>query len=180
MPDEIDGLLSEATGSTAVVRTGPKKVNYSHMGMVDLIIANPGISQNAIAAHFGYSASWVSQVLSSDAVQDLLASRTAEIVDPALRLTVEENFKAIVRRSQEILLEKLHAPVISDNLVLRAAELGSRALGLGAREQPGSTLNVNLHLEDLGGRLDKLLERKKLAQVVEGEVISQNSQVEAM
>lgn len=141
-----------------------QKVNYSHDGMINLIIANRGITQNALAQHFGYSASWVSQVMSSDAFQAKLLERSAEIEDPTLRATVEENLRGLVTRSMEIIKEKLkgEASTIPDQLAIRTLELSTRALGYGAREQTVAVqVNVDAHLENLGGRLTDLLARKK-------------------
>jgi transcriptional regulator with XRE-family HTH domain len=141
-----------------------QKVNYSHDGMINLIIAHRGISQNQIAQHFGYSASWVSQVMSSDAFQARLAERAAEIEDPTIRATVEEGLKGLITRSMEIIKEKLkgEASAIPDNLAIRTLELSTRALGMGAKApvvQVG--INVENHLDQLGGRLTTLLTRKK-------------------
>src|SRR5450631_61486 len=112
-----------------------QKVNYSHDGMINLIILNRGISQNEIARHFGYSASWVSQVMSSDAFQARLADRAAEIEDPTLKATVEEGFKGLVARSIEIIKAKLagEPETIPDQLALRTMEIAARAAGFGAR-----------------------------------------------
>jgi hypothetical protein len=151
---------------TKVSSPGPLKgkLNYSHKAMIDLILASPGISQNALAAHFGYSASWVSTVMSSDAFQMAFAERANEIIDPSLRLTVEERFKGMVARSMEILMEKLSLPAhqVPDQLALRAFELSSRAAGYGAKAEPVAVqVNVANHLEILGDNLTKLLQRKK-------------------
>ena len=148
------------------------KINYSHDAMINLIIADPGISQNAIAARFGYSATWVSQVMASDAFQARLAERSKELVDPQIRQSVELNFKAMVIRSQELLMEKLRAPaeMVPDQLVLRALELSSRAAGYGAREQvqPAPQISMHVHLEEMSENLTVLLRRKK-GEVIEGE-----------
>jgi hypothetical protein len=144
---------------------GISKVHYTHDAMINCIIADPCISQNELAAHFGYTAGWVSQVIASDSFQSRLAERTSELVDPTIRATVEDRFKGIVLRSLEILREKLDKPShqIPDNLVLRSVELSSRALGYGAREaQPaGPPISMHLHLETLGENLTQLLHRKK-------------------
>lgn len=141
-----------------------QKIGYSHDGMINLIISNRGISQNQIAAHFGYSASWVSQVMSSDAFQARLAERAAEIEDPTIRATVEEGLKGLVSRSMEIIKEKLkgEASAIPDNLAIRTLELSTRALGMGAKAPVINVgVNVENHLENLGGRLTSLLTRKR-------------------
>lgn len=184
----LEGLLAEAKAAEAAVAPvaaaageaegspawpggvgGAKpvvqKLTYSHQAMIDLILANPGISQNAIAERFGYTPSWISQVMSSDAFQAAFAARRAEIVDPALALTVEQNFKALVARSLDILQQKLNRPAneIPDQLALRAFEIGARVAGYGHSDAPPVTARqeVHVHLEQLGSGLVALLQRKK-------------------
>ena len=156
-----------STSSSPPVKPAIQKVAYNHQAMIDMILANPAISQNALAAHFSLTPSWVSQVMVSDAFQSELAKRREEIIDPMLRATVEQNFKALVSRSLDILQQKLNKPAaeIPDQLALRALEIGSRAAGYGIRDQgvaPGVQTDVHIHLEQLGGGLIQLLQRKKL------------------
>lgn len=169
--DILDQLFHEVTGAppAAPSRGAIAKLSYTHDAMVDLIIANPIISQNDLAARFGYSAAWVSQVISSDAFQARLAERTKDLVDPTLRATVEDRFRGLVLRSLEILQHKLNGPAntIPDGLALRSLELSSRALGYGAKVEPKVEINVETHLEVLGSNLEKLLTRKR-AEAVEG------------
>lgn len=118
------------------------KVRYSHKAMVDMIVANPWISQGELATNFGYTEGWVSQVIASDAFQAYLAQRKDELIDPALRATIDERFKGLVARSIEILMRKLDKPdtQISDELALKALEVASRAAGYGAKS---SQVQVN-------------------------------------
>ena len=145
-------------------RQAIQKLRYSHEALIDLMIAQPEMSQNDLAARFGYSASWISQVISSDIFQGKLMERVTEIVDPTLTATVEQRLKGQVLRSMELLREKLDRPAaeVPDNLVLRTLEISSRALGYGAKDtQVNVQVNVEGHLEQLGGRLTELLNRKK-------------------
>jgi hypothetical protein len=158
--------------------TGIQKVKYSHEAMINLLISRQGkISQNELAAVFDRSPSWISQIMSSDAFQARLMERTKELVDPGIVASVEEQLKGQLSRSMEILREKLDRPIadIPDNLVLRTLELSSRALGYGTDNRTTNVqVNVNNHLEDLGGRLTDLLARKKaeVGVVIPGESAS--------
>ena len=114
------------------------RVSYTHDSMIDLIIANPAISQGAIAQHFGYTQAWVSRVFNSDAFQARLAARKTEIVDPQLVLTIDEKLKALASKSLDVVLEKLTV-TNSAEMGLKALEITSKALGYGARQQ---NLNV--------------------------------------
>lgn len=161
----IDAVSVEASAAEDQPKPPIQKVNYSHDGMINLILANRGITQNEIARHFGYSASWVSQVMSSDAFQAKLLERAQEIEDPALKASVEDGLRGLISRSMEILKAKLDAEPdkIPDQLAIRTLELSTRALGYGAREQTVAVqVNVETHLEHLGERLTGLLTRKKL------------------
>lgn len=184
MSADLQAILDQAISETpkpaapqwpSGAARGVQKISYTHDAMIDLIIANPAISQNQLALHFGYSASWVSQVIACDAFQARLAERTKDLVDPTIRATVEDRFKALVLRSLDILREKLDKPseAIADNLALRTLELSSRALGYGARQDPTppAAVNVSVHLENLGGNLVQLL-RKKKAEAEDAEVLS--------
>lgn len=144
------------------------KVSYTHAAMVDMIVANPKISQTELARHFGYTQAWICQIIASDAFQALLAERKDELIDPALRLSIEERFKALVSRSLEILQEKLSAPStqISDTLAIRAAELGARSLGIGHTAPPPAAPPGD-RLLILSDRLVNLLVEKR--EVIHGE-----------
>ncbi len=111
-----------------------KKTRYTHEAMADLILANPAISQNELAAYFGYSPGWVSTVITSDAFQAFLAEKKERIVDPVLRGAVEESFKGLVLRSIEILRKKLDGDV-DGGFALEVMKHSSKALGYGARVQ---------------------------------------------
>jgi len=157
LPPDADALPAQTGGAR------PPKLRYTHEAMVDLIIADPGISQNELAARFGYSASWVSTIMCSDAFQAKLAERRGEIVDPQLRSNFELQLKGLMSRSMEILAAKLEAPpeYIPDQLALRTLELSTKALGYGAREQATVQVNVTNHLDSLGGNLVNLLRQKR-------------------
>jgi transcriptional regulator with XRE-family HTH domain len=164
--DELAEAIAPVVAEREANPQAIQKINYSHDGMINLIICHRGITQNQIAQHFGYSASWVSQVMSSDAFQARLAERAAEIEDPTIRATVEEGLKGLIARSVEIIKEKLKAEPanIPDNLAIRTLELSTRALGMGAKA-PTVVINntqVENHLEVLGGRLTNLLTRKRV------------------
>lgn len=171
MSDPLEDLDREIRGQAPSGRlasgTGIQKVRYSHDAMIDLIIQNPIVSQNELALVFGYTAGWVSQIIASDAFQMRLAERKDELIDPTIRATVELRFRALVIRSQELLLEMLNKPThqIPANLVIKTLEVSSKAAGFGAKPpevQPGEDV-----VERLASRLVSLQRRVRN----EGEVI---------
>lgn len=110
-----------------------QKIRYSHDAMIDMIVHNPWISQGELALNFGYTEGWVSQVIASDAFQARLAERKNELIDPAIRATIEERFKGLVARSIEILMRKLEKTDVSDELALKALEVAGKCAGYGAK-----------------------------------------------
>ena len=137
-----DQLLGELSGTDwkraggAATMGRLKKCSYTHDAMIALILEHPEMDQNELAAHFGYTPGWISNVLASDAFQSRMAARREEIIDPAIKATIEERFRALVIRSLDVLQAKLAAPAVSDNVALRAAELGAKALGIGGNAPP--------------------------------------------
>lgn len=125
----------EGTQSAAVAIA---RVKYSHDAMIDLIIAQPGVKQGEIAKHFGYTQAWVSRIMNSDAFLARLASRKADLVDPALALSIDERLRAVAAKSLDVVLEKLEL-VPTGEFALEAAAMASKALGYGARQ---NNLNV--------------------------------------
>lgn len=126
--------MSEPLESTAFSKNILKKVSYTHDGMIDLILANPAISQIALADHFGVSKQWVSRLLCSDAFQARLAVRKADLVDPSLMMGIEEKFKAMAHKSLDIIFEKLDQTKSVD-MAFKGLTIAQKALGLGARPE---------------------------------------------
>ena len=127
--------MSESLPGTTSAATAIARVSSTHDAMIDLLIANPAITNNALAAHFNYTPAWVSRIKNSDAFQERLAARRTELVDPGLLLTVEEKLSHLAHRGLDILAEKLDGPTsaIPTDTAMRAVELSTRALGYGAR-----------------------------------------------
>lgn len=110
-----------------------EKVRYSHDAMIDVLIAQPMVSQNELAVYFGYTPGWVSQVMAADAFKARLAERKGQLVDPVIAASVNEMLESLARDSIAILKEALHTKRSGD-LAVKALEVSSRALGYGARD----------------------------------------------
>jgi hypothetical protein len=134
------------------------RARYSHQAMADMLIADPTLSQNEIAAYFGRTPTWLSIVINSDAFQSYYAARKAEVLDPELIATVRERFQALTTRSLQVLQEKLMRPAseIPDNLALKAAELGAKSLGIGGNAPPPPPPNPAEYLPAIAERLMRL------------------------
>lgn len=149
--EELRGGSLAAVPSVAPTMGRLKRCSYTHEAMIELIIEHPEYNQNELAAAFGYTPSWISNILASDAFQVKMAQRREEVIDPVLKASIEERFKALAIQSLEVLQRKLAQPTVSDTVALRAAELGARALGIGAHAPPPAAPQTD--------RLEKLAER---------------------
>lgn len=173
--DASPSLLGELLGESpkpAVATNLQRRLRYTHEAMIDQIIACPGITQNQLASLFGYSAAWVSTIMASDSFQAKLSERRTELIDPQLSLTIKDRLNGIATESLRILAEKLSAPVVTDNLAIRAAEMATRSLGLGITDKPPDQKSMEAYLQGLGENLTKLLSQKR-AEAVEGIVITE-------
>lgn len=132
--------MATALESTESAANAIARVKYSHDAMIDLLIADPKISQGKIAEIFGYTQAWVSRVMCSDAFNARLAERKTEMVDPVIRMTIEEKFRAATTKSLEIVMDKLEK-VPNVDTAFKMMEIGVKALGLGARQANVSVQN---------------------------------------
>lgn len=133
----IDALLddgrSEAdrSGAAAGARAFVRKPQYTAAAMVDLMVEHPEYSHAQFAAHFGYKPSWFAGVLISRNFQMVLESRRSEVINPMLTGTMDDMFRALTLQSLTVLQQRIEDPRASEDLILKAAALGVKALGMG-------------------------------------------------
>lgn len=173
---QMEQELGEALRVTHAPTMGAiAKVRYSHDALIDLMLANPTATQTELGAKLGYTGAWISNISASDAFKARFAARRAEITDPVLLATINERFESLAARSLERLMQKLDAPEVSDQVVLKAVELGARAVGIGGF---GVAKLVAPPAAPEGDRLSRLAERLLIVggkgETVDGEIIPQN------
>lgn len=136
--------IAEAKGYAQEDFSGNRlqKVSYSHEAMIDILIHEPTITQNELAKRFGYSVSWVSIVMGSDAFQAALAKRRDDLLNPEIIASLEERFRGLASQSLQVIAEKLEKTSNPD-LALKALEISSKALGFGARSTPQGPITNN-------------------------------------
>lgn len=103
-----------------------QKVRYTHEALIDVILANPAISQRDLAKHFGFTEGWMSIIINSDAFQVRLAERKGQLVDPKILASIEDRLEALGKRSLDKLLERVdNGTPISNGDLVRMAALGT-------------------------------------------------------
>ena len=158
---KADQLLEELGMQAPRVPTAPtmgrlKRVSYTHEALIDLIIEHPEMDQNHLAAYFGYTPGWISNILAADSFKAAMAARRDEILDPALKATIKERFEGLLIQSLTVLHAKLSQPAVSDRVALEAAALGARALGHFNNSDAQPPVATVDRLERLAGRLVQL------------------------
>lgn len=136
----------------------PPRLRYAHKAMCDLLLIDPSLSQNKLAAIFGRTPGWISTIINSDAFQAMLASRRAELIDPQITMSLQERASAVAKQSMQVISEKLSRPTneVSDQLALRAFEVASKALGMGQAAPPPPPPPAAEYLPQIAERLLRL------------------------
>lgn len=124
-----------------------QSTNAPHEVMIDMLLANPSITQFEIARNLRYSVSWVSQIIGSDAFQERLASRKAEISDPILAATIEERLKVTVSLAVDHVKHQLEQPLggLTLDQSLRALAATTQAAGMGG-SRPSAAGGPSVHI----------------------------------
>lgn len=134
LSERAQALIDEARGREVVAAVvSLPALRYSPAAMVNLMVENPDFTHTQLAQAFGRTPSWLSGVLASDAFQQALDPHRHLIADPYLTATMEERFRALAMRSASVLMQKLDSKEVSDLTVLKAAEIGVKALGMGQK-----------------------------------------------
>lgn len=166
--DERYQGLAEAKGydqSNPLTRL--KRTHYTHEAMIDVILANPTITQNQLAKEFDRSVPWISRIIGSDAFQGALAKRREELTDPFLVATIEERFRGLAMQSLDVIAEKLEKTQSAD-LALKALDIASKSLGFGARNVNSGNTQQNFVIQLPG----KIAEAAEWAESHSGKLIS--------
>lgn len=105
-----------------------QKLNYSHEAMIDLILAEPSVTNKELAAIFNYGEAWISHIRKSDSFQARIAERKALLIDPRIRQNLEDRLAHVATTSIQMIQEKLESPDASAAMALDA--LGLAVTGL--------------------------------------------------
>jgi hypothetical protein len=155
-------------------RISGKTLSYDQLVDI-LLLSPPGETQRAIAAKVGYSESWLSRIIASDAFQARLAERIEKDIEPERRevmrlrfASIEEEARGVLLMSLQKLSARLQDPAgVPDELVVKSAAVTSKLLGYGARDNGSNPapINMHFHLEQLAANVRNL---NKAPSAIEG------------
>lgn len=146
----------KTTGLASAVAEGAKKpeiakVRYTHDAIIDEILVRPDVSQGELAKRFGFTQTWMSIIINSDAFQERLRERKGELIDPAIVASIEDRLNTLAKVSLDALLERVER---NKSLPLKTMELVSIAkLGVGdrANRPAGPVQQNNMYVVALPG-----------------------------
>lgn len=128
-------------------------VRYTHDAVIDEIIRNPAISQGELSKMFGYSQTWMSICINSDAFQERLSERKAELIDPKIRASINDRLDALAKSAMDKIIDRLDGKDNTSPGPVKTAELIAIAkLGVGdknTRPAGPQTQNNNLYVVQL-------------------------------
>lgn len=104
------------------------KVTYTHEAMIDLILQEPTVTVQELAALFNYTPAWISRILASDSFQARLSQRKSDLIDPLIAQSLNERMKGVAIQSLTIIGQKLEAEE-SASYALDALGIAASALG---------------------------------------------------
>jgi hypothetical protein len=163
----IQQIADANSHSVAAAPVKPSTLRYSPELMVDLIVNNQDFTPKQLGEIFGRPQSWVAQVLASASFQLALDPRRHEVLNPEYAMTLEERFRGLTIRALTVLQEKMEAgKALPDMTVLKTAELGIKALGMGQKvEKPTSPEDIPQNSsEKVAERIMAAMQKRKEAE----------------
>lgn len=120
--------MTQEVATPSSERKPLQKLNYSHEAMIDLILAEPSVTNRELAEIFSYSEAWIGHIRKSDSFQARIAERKALLIDPRIRQNLEDRLAHVATTSIQMIQEKLESPDASAAMALDA--LGLAVTGL--------------------------------------------------
>ena len=168
------------TGQTGRCTTGiaTPELSCPTANVLNYLISHPESTSQQVAEAFNRPHSWFIAILASDSFQLALDPVRHLIQDTMITATLRERFQALTLHSLVVLGGKLDGKEVSESLVLKSAEIGVKALGLGLpkrgegeTEKPTPAVTVDA----LADRLVQALEKQR-RNVRESALIQQSAQ----
>jgi len=133
---------------------------YTYDTIIAHLIEEPGATPEEVSAAFNRPKGWFLAILASEQFQLKLNPHRHLIFNTTITATMEERFRGLALHSLSVLHKKLDTPDVSDMLVLKAAEIGVKALGMGAVAAPAAAMPTG-DVDSLADRLVAALEKQK-------------------
>lgn len=135
---KMEDALALAEVPSPPARPGPAKLSYTHEDIARWLVQNPAAPLKECAKHFGYTQSWLSCIIHSDAFQAKLR-KMQEGADAVTLLDVPARLRGVAAAALDGLAQQVdHAisaeegkGVMHRDFLLSTAELTLESLGFG-------------------------------------------------
>lgn len=123
------------------------KARWYHDRIIDYILEAPTPpSQGELAQFMGYSDTWISIMVNSDAFKERLEERKGELTDPVIAASINERLDGLARKTLDRLIER-----VDSSLPIRTADLTAIAkLAIGDKNtRVAAPVNTNLYVVNI-------------------------------
>lgn len=179
-------LIPTSGGNGLGAKLLKRGLNYFHEALADYLLINPGATLKEISTYFGYTPSWICQVINNDMFQAYLSDRRQ-----ALNVSVAQSLPEKMKDADHLAVERLAkivAETTDEKVAVDAADKILHRFGYapnaktGAQQQGGvfnQQNNFYLAPGDLAAAREKLVEVHN-AETVQGGAGSAPSEVPAL
>lgn len=125
------------------------KMRIPHHAIMDMMLANPFMSQAEIAQRSGYTANWISILVNSDSWKSELSKRRGEL-NETLALEIQTDVTANLRslalgginKTKELIANSINLEQVTS-----ATESALKLLGYGEQKKPQDPSNVTYNID---------------------------------
>jgi hypothetical protein len=125
------------------------KLRIPHHAILDLMLANPFMTQNDIAKEAGYSVSWLSVLVNSDSFKSELNKRRTElneVLAVEIQTDVTANLRSLalggINKTKELIANSINLEQVTS-----ATESALKLLGYGEQKKPQDPSNVTYNID---------------------------------
>lgn len=134
---------------------------FTPLQIAEYLQSHPETTVMEVAAKFQRPRAWFLSLLARDTFQALIDPFRHLLHDPEITATMEERFRSLTLLSMNVLQRKLEHPDASDLLVLKAAEIGTKSLGMGAPKLVVQAVSAEEGVERIATRLTEAMEKQR-------------------
>lgn len=121
----------------------PAKLRKTHKRIYDVIMASPEATYKEISKAVGMSAYTVSNLVHNDAFRQYLETRSALIMDPAIRAAYRETCERILTQAAEIIARELAERPTFEKALAVADKVGKNRAAMERANVAMTQVNVN-------------------------------------
>ena len=135
-PPALSALLAPEQSAAGPRPPPPPRASlYHYDAIIDFLLANPGANHQAIAAHIGRGAVWVSMVLKSDAFTEHYKKRR-EVLNAAILDAVQQDLAKVASAGARALAKRINENPLGPSIDQLTTVTDKAAARLGFGQQP--------------------------------------------